>query len=106
MQNPLQRKTTVQVATNLATSIVDKETVQRYGTSVDDNMAREHEKRLREKYHKLKREFFELNKDSNSFISLQELCAFFNNRDQVSVIVINIQLEWKNFQSAIHSQSV
>lgn len=98
MKNSLQRKTTIQVASNLASNIFDPETVQRYGTSVDDNMAREHAKRLREKYHQLKREFFEINKDSNSFISLQELCAFFNNRDKVSLIMAhNILKKGKNF---------
>ena len=65
----LQRKTTLQTATTLATTTVDQNLRQKYGTSVDEFMTREHQKNIKKKIAELRQQFQTINKDKNSFIS-------------------------------------
>lgn len=86
----LQRKTTLQTATTLATTTVDQNLRQKYGTSVDEFMTREHQKNIQKKIAELRQQFQIINKDKNSFISKDELLQFFtmnNQENQVCLIL-------------------
>lgn len=77
----IQRKTTIQTSNVIAEDMVDKVLRERYGTSIDEYMSKEYQKQLQAKIRKLREEFFEINKDKNSYISLDELCDFFNRKN-------------------------
>ena len=65
MSFPLQRKTTLQTATTIATTSVDPNLRQKYGTSVDEFMSREHQKEIQKKIGELRQQFQVINKDKN-----------------------------------------
>ena len=69
MSFPLQRKTTLQTANLIATTSVDQSLRQKYGTSVDEFMSREHQKEIQKQIGELRQQFQVINKDKNSFIS-------------------------------------
>ena len=63
----------------LISKLVDENLMQRYGTSLEVNMGREYQKYLDKKYQELKHEFDKINKNSDDFISQQELTEFLNS---------------------------
>ena len=86
MSFPLQRKTTLQTATTIATTSVDPNLRQKYGTSVDEFMSREHQKEIQKKIGELRQQFQVINKDKNSFISKEELVDFFSHNNQYNEV--------------------
>lgn len=86
MSFPLQRKTTLQTATTIATTSVDQNLRQKYGTSVDEFMSREHQKEIQKKIGELRQQFQVINKDKNSFISKEELVDFFSHNNQYNEV--------------------
>lgn len=89
MSFPLKRKTTLQTANVIATSSVDQSLRQKYGTSVDEFMSREHQKEIQKKIGELRQQFQVINKDKNSFISKEELVDFFSNNNQYNEVNFN-----------------
>ena len=69
----IKRKNTLETATNLAEGSIDEKLKQRYGTSVDEYMTRQHTKDLR-------KEFIIMNKEKNSYLTKDELVEFFNKK--------------------------
>ena len=86
MSFPLQRKTTLQTANLIATTSVDQSLRQKYGTSVDEFMSREHQKEIQKQIGELRQQFQVINKDKNSFISKEELVDFFSNKNQYNEV--------------------
>ena len=68
------------IARELANELADKEMVEKYGTSIVQNMSRDYTKTIQKKYYKLKKEFDQINIDNNSYLSFDELYNFFKNR--------------------------
>ena len=97
MSFPLQRKTTLQTATTIATTSVDPNLRQKYGTSVDEFMSREHQKEIQKKIGELRQQFQVINKDKNSYISKEELVDFFSLNNQYNEVCYYFYyyVEWK-----------
>jgi hypothetical protein len=76
-ENHIERKTSAQLAGLMARSLVDEMMMARYGTSLEIGMTREYQKYLDEKYHKLKSEFDQINRDADAVLSFEELVEFF-----------------------------
>ena len=70
------KKTTLQTAEMLADSAVDENLKKRYGTSVNEYMAREHTKEVRKQINSLRAEFEKIGKNKMSPLSLDELYDF------------------------------
>ena len=68
------------IARELANELADKEMVEKYGTSIVQNMSRDYTKTIQKKYYKLKKEFDQINIDNNSYLSFDEIYNFFKNR--------------------------
>ena len=75
------KQTTLQIASMLAEETADDNLKYRYGTSIEENMSREHAKDVIKKINDLRNEFTLINKDKKSEISLEELTTFFNKRN-------------------------
>ena len=72
------RKNSAILTAQLIEKLVDENLMQRYGTSLEVNMGREYQKYLDKKYQELKNEFDKMNKNSDEFISIEELTDFIN----------------------------
>jgi hypothetical protein len=72
----LQRKTSALLTAELSKKLVDVELMHKYGTSLNVNMSRDYQRNLESKYYSLKAEFQKINKDSDEFISFDELKYF------------------------------
>jgi len=72
------RKNSAILTAQLIEKLVDENLMQRYGTSLEVNMGREYQKYLDKKYQELKNEFDKMNKNSDEFISIEELTEFIN----------------------------
>ena len=77
----LKNKTTLQIAAMVAEDAADENLKNRYGTSIEENMSRDHAKDVRKKLNELRNEFKLINKDKNSEISIEELTQFLNKRN-------------------------
>ena len=79
--NKLKEKDNIEkIARELANELADKEMVEKYGTSIVQNMSRDYTKTIQKKYYKLKKEFDQINIDNNSYLSFDEIYNFFKNR--------------------------
>ena len=76
----IKRKNTLETATNLAEGSIDEKLKQRYGTSVEEYMTRQHTKDLRKEIETLRKEFIIMNKEKNSYLTKDELVEFFNKK--------------------------
>jgi len=77
----LGKKTTLQTAQMLAEGVTDENLKNRYGTSVNEYMSREHSKEIQKRITQLRDEFFQIGKTKNSQITFNELVSFFNERN-------------------------
>ena len=77
----LGKKTTLQTAQILAEGETDENLKNRYGTSVNEYMTREHSKEIQKKINQLRDEFSKIGKNKNSQITFNELVSFFNERN-------------------------
>ena len=77
----LGKKTTLQTAQMLAEGVTDENLKNRYGTSVNEYMTREHSKEIQKKINQLRDEFSKIGKTKNSQITFDELVSFFNERN-------------------------
>ena len=84
------RKNSTQLAGQMARGLVDDMMMARYGTSLEVGMTREYQNYLHDKYNRLKAEFDEVNKDSNEYISLEELTEFFTKYSKDVEIIFNL----------------
>ncbi len=60
------------ISRELANELADKEMVEKYGTSIVQNMSRDYTKTIQKKYYKLKKEFDQNNIDNNTYLSFDE----------------------------------
>jgi hypothetical protein len=65
----------------LAEGVTDENLKNRYGTSVNEYMTREHSKEIQKKINQLRDEFSKIGKNKNSQITFNELVSFFNERN-------------------------
>ena len=77
----LQRKTTLQTASEVVADTVDVNLKERYGTSIDEYMSREHAKEIRKQIEQLRNEFQSIDKNKDSFLTKEELKDFFNKNN-------------------------
>ena len=73
------RKTSALLTAELSRKLVDTDLMHKYGTSLNVNMSRDYQRNLEIKYQELKKEFEKINKDSDDFISFDELKAFLHS---------------------------
>ena len=106
MSFPLQRKTTLQTATTIATTSVDPNLRQKYGTSVDEFMSREHQKEIQKKIGELRQQFQVINKDKNSYISKEELVDFFSLNNQYNEVYYYFYFEKVKQNSKIKEEDL
>ena len=74
----INRTSTMQHASNVIANVMDKNLCERYGTSVDEFMSKEHQVEIQRRIRELRGLFHRINKDKNSFISIDELMDYFN----------------------------
>jgi hypothetical protein len=84
----VERRNTSDIATQLTQQLLDDKLMKRYGTSLNVNMGREYQKVLEKKYLRLKEEFDKINKNTDDFISIDELTDFINNLASEVIIVV------------------
>ena len=77
----LQRKTTLQTASEVVADTVDVNLKERYGTSIDEYMSREHAKEIRKQIEQLRNEFQSIDKNKDSFLTKEELKDFLNKNN-------------------------
>ena len=77
----LQRKTTLQTASEVVADTVDVNLKERYGTSIDEYMSRDHAKEIRKQIEQLRNEFQSIDKNKDSFLTKEELKDFFNKNN-------------------------
>jgi hypothetical protein len=87
----LQRKTTLQTASEVIADTVDVNLKERYGTSIDEYMSREHEKEIRKQINLLRNEFQSIDKNKDSFLTKEELKEFFNKNNVKIYLYYNIK---------------
>ena len=87
----LQRKTTLQTASEVIADTVDVNLKERYGTSIDEYMSREHEKEIRKQINLLRNEFQSIDKNKDSFLTKEELKEFFNKNNVNIYLFYNIK---------------
>lgn len=73
------RKNTADLTQIMTERLMDPSIVERYGTSLKMTMGREYNKFLNEKYNKLKKEFEQIDKNSDDKIEFEELYEFFTS---------------------------
>jgi hypothetical protein len=86
----LQRKTTLQTASEVVADTVDVNLKERYGTSIDEYMSREHAKEIRKQIEQLRNEFQSIDKNKDSFLTKEELKDFFNKNNVKNIYFFNI----------------
>lgn len=74
----INRTSTIQHASNVIASVMDPNLCERYGTSVDEFQSKKHQVEIQKRIRELRGIFQRINKDKNSFISIDELTDFFN----------------------------
>jgi len=75
----IQRKTSALLTAELSKKLVDLDLMHKYGTSLNVNMSRDYQRNLESKYQALKLEFQKINKDSDDYISFDELKSFLHS---------------------------
>ena len=76
------RKNTKDLTQIMSERLMDPSIVERYGTSLKMTMGREYNKFLNEKYNKLKKEFEQIDKNSDDKIEFEELYEFFRSYEK------------------------
>jgi hypothetical protein len=76
----VERRNESDIATHLTQQLLDDNLMKRYGTSLNVNMGREYQKMLEKKYLRLKNEFDKINKNTDEYISIDELTEFINEK--------------------------
>ena len=87
----IQRKTTLQTANELVSDTVDVNLKERYGTSIDEFLSREHAKEIRKQIEQLRNEFQSIDKNKDSFLTKEELKDFFNKNNVKIYLYYNIK---------------
>lgn len=68
------------LANELAKEIVDRDTMEKYGTSLQEAMTHDYVKTLEKKYFELKKQFDTIDTNSNSELTLDEVYNFFKDK--------------------------
>ena len=74
----INRTSTMQHASNVIASVMDPNLCERYGTSVDEFRSKKHQVEIQARIRDLRGKFQLINKDKNSFITVDELTDYFN----------------------------
>jgi hypothetical protein len=74
----INRTSTIQHASNVIASVMDPNLCERYGTSVDEFRSKKHQVDIQSRIRELRGKFQLINKDKNSFITVDELTEYFN----------------------------
>lgn len=74
----IKRKQTIQAAKDLVAETIDENLKQRYGTSINEYMSRDHDKEIKKEILKLREQFKSIDKDKDSLISKEEVKEFLN----------------------------
>ena len=102
------RKNTTQLTELLTQRLVDPSIIDRYGTSLKISMGREYTDYLNEKYEKLKKEFSQIDKNSDELISFDELYVFLDGYKEKTNIKIDEEYvrELFDFMDQDHGKSI
>lgn len=65
---------------NISAMIVDPKLKERYGTSIDNFMGKDYNKKLEQKVRDLEEEFRQIDYDQNSYLSVEEVTRFFKQQ--------------------------
>ena len=68
------------MVSNLLKELIDKRTLKKLGTSIEQHMSRDYYKTIEAKFVKLKNEFNSIDYNEDSFLSIDELYNFFSSR--------------------------
>ena len=66
-----------EMVSNLLKELVDKRTLRKLGTSIDQHMSLDYRKVIEAKFYQLKNEFNSMDYNDDSFLSIDELYQFF-----------------------------
>jgi len=69
------------MVSNLCKELVDKRTIKKLGTSVEQHMSRDYQKTLEEKFIQLKNEFNSMDYNDDSVLSVDEIYNFFSSKN-------------------------
>lgn len=87
MSRKLQRKNTSEVTQNIAASLIDNKLKERYGTSIDEFISHDYNNKILQRVENLRNEFRSIGKDKDSFLSVDDITSFFNEKyPQVNTI--------------------
>ena len=70
-----------QMVSNLFKELIDKRTIKKLGTSVEQHMSRDYQKKIEEKFIQLKNEFNSMDYNDDSFLSVDEIYNFFSSKN-------------------------
>lgn len=70
-----------EMSDNLVKEIYDPMLMEHYGTSTDQGMTRDYSKKIQSKMITLQKEFSQMDKDSNEYISFDEFFSFFKEKN-------------------------
>ena len=70
-----------QMVSNLFKELIDKRTIKKLGTSIEQHMSRDYQKKIEEKFIQLKNEFNSMDYNEDSFLSVDEIYNFFSSKN-------------------------
>ena len=70
-----------EMSDNLVKEIYDPMFMEHYGTSTDQGMTRDYSKKIQSKMISLQKEFIQMDKDNNEYISFDEFFSFFREKN-------------------------
>ena len=70
-----------EMVSNLFKELIDKRTIKKLGTSVEQHMSRDYQKKIEEKFIQLKNEFNSMDYNEDSFLSVDEIYNFFSSKN-------------------------
>ncbi len=66
-----------EMASNLLKELIDKDTIKKLGTSIEQHMSRDYQQQIESKFIELKNEFDSMDYNTDSYLSIDELYKFF-----------------------------
>lgn len=70
-----------EMVSNLIKELLDKRTIKKLGTSVEQHMSRDYQKTIEEKFISLKNEFNSMDYNDDSHLSVDEIYNFFSSKN-------------------------
>ena len=81
MNNNSSQNEIKEMVSNLLKELVDKRTLKKLGTSIDQHMSLDYKKVIEAKFHQLKNEFNSMDYNEDSYLSIDELYQFFASKN-------------------------